>query len=46
MDSWERFDEALLPNKETFCSDLNIKKITDVDYRHANMVFKILILKI
>ena len=35
MDSWERFDD-----KEAFYSSLNIKDITDVDYRHAKKVFK------
>ena len=36
MDSWERFDEISLPDKEVFYSSLKIKDITDVDYRHAN----------
>ena len=40
LDSWERFDETLLPTKEAFCSDLNLKKIAAVDYRHATIVFK------
>ena len=40
MDSWERFDEILLPSKEDFHSSLNIEGITDVDYRHAKKVFK------
>ena len=40
MDSWERFDEILLPNKEAFYSNLNMEDITDTDYRHANKVFK------
>ena len=40
MDNWERFDETSLPNKEAFYSSLNIEDITDVDYRHANSVFK------
>ena len=40
MDSWERFDETSLPNKETFNSSLNIKDITDVCYRHAKRVCK------
>ena len=35
MDSWERFDEALLRRKEDFYSDLNMENITSVDYRHA-----------
>ena len=40
MDSWERFDETLLPDKEAFYSSLNMENITDVDYRHAKRVFK------
>ena len=35
MDSWERFDETSLPDKEDFYSNLNMEDITDVDYRHA-----------
>ena len=31
MDSWERFDERLLPNKESFYSCLNMEDITDID---------------
>ena len=38
MSSWERFDESSLPDKEDFYSSLNIKDITDVDYRHAKRV--------
>ena len=40
MDTWERFDEASLPDKEGFYSSLNMEDITDVDYRHAKRVFK------
>ena len=40
MDNWERFDETSLADKEAFYSNLNIKSITDVDYRHAKQVFK------
>ena len=40
MNSWEKFDETSLPDKEAFYSNLNIKDITDVDYRHAKRVFK------
>ena len=40
MDSWERFNEASLPDKEAFYSSLNMENITDVDYRHPNNVFK------
>ena len=40
MDSWERFDEALLADKKAFYSNLSIKSITDVDCRHAKGVIK------
>ena len=40
MDSWERLDEASLPDKEDFYSSLNMEDITDVDHRHAKRVFK------
>ena len=45
MDSWEKFHETLLPDKEAFYSNLNIEDITDVDYKHAKIVFKNLINK-
>ena len=35
IDSWERFDETSLPDKEAFYSSLNMEGITSVDYRHA-----------
>ena len=40
MDTWERFDETSLPDKEAFHSSLNMKDIADVDHRHAKRVFK------
>ena len=40
MDSWERFNETSLPDKEAFYSNLNMEDITDVDHRHAKKVFK------
>ena len=40
MDSWERFDETPLPDKEAFYSSLNMENITDVHYRHAKKVFR------
>ena len=40
MDSWGRFDETSLPDKEAFYSSLNMENITDIEYRHANKVFK------
>ena len=39
MDSWERFNEKLLPDKESFYSHLNMENITDIDCRHAKNVF-------
>ena len=39
MDSWQRFDETSLPDKEAFYSNLNMEDITDTDYIHANKVF-------
>ena len=41
MDSWERFDETSLPDKEAFYSSLNMKNITDADHRHANKVLNL-----
>ena len=40
MDSWKRFDETSLSDKEAFYSNLNMEDITDVDYRHGKKVFK------
>ena len=40
MDSWERFDETSLPDKEAFYLSLNMEDITCVDYRHAKGVSK------
>ena len=40
MDNWERFNETLLPSKESFYSNLNMENIDDTDYRHGNNVFK------
>ena len=35
MDSWKRFKEESLPDKESFYSELNNEHITDEDYAHA-----------
>ena len=40
IDSWERFDEKSLPDKEAFYSNVHMEDITNVDHRHANNVFK------
>ena len=39
-DIWEKFNEKLLPSKKDLYSNLNIEDISDIDYRHANNVFK------
>ena len=40
MDSWERFDETILPNKKGFYSELYLADITDQDYTQAQKVFE------
>ena len=40
MDSFERFDETELPEKEKFYSSLNGKDITDEKYAHAQEIWK------
>ena len=42
-DSWQRFDETSLPDKEAFYSNLNME---DVDYRHGKKYLSILLIKI
>ena len=39
MDSWNRFKEESLPDKEYFYSELNKEHITDEDYAHAQKVW-------
>ena len=44
MDSWEKFNEAALPPKKYFYSNLNLENISDEDCVHAQKlwdVFKI-----
>ena len=45
MDSWERFNETSLPDKESFYSELNKEDITDEDYAHAQKVWKVFKIK-
>ena len=42
MDSFNRFEETQLPNKEDFYSMLNDEHISDKDYEHAKRVWKTL----
>ena len=40
MNSWGRFSETSLPDKEKFYSKLNDKHITDEEYEHAQRVWE------
>ena len=40
IDSWERFDENIIPPKEAFYSELNLENITDKDDEHVNKVWE------
>ena len=40
MDGWDKFNETLIPSKESFYSNLTMENISEADYRHANNVFK------
>ena len=40
LDSWGRFNETSLPDKEAFYSNLNMEDITDVDYKQAKRIFR------
>ena len=45
MDSWGRFKETELPDKESFYSELNKESITDEDYVHAQKVWEVFKIK-
>ena len=45
MDSWERFNETSLQDKESFYSELNKEDITDEECAHAQKVWKIFKIK-
>ena len=45
MDSWEIINEVLLPNKESFYSELNKEGITDEDNVHAQKVWEVFKIK-
>ena len=40
MDGWNKFNEKVLPSKESFYSSLTMEDISETDYAHANSVFK------
>ena len=45
MDSWNRFKEESLPDKEYFYNELNKEHITNEDYAHAQKVWNTFTLK-
>ena len=45
MDSWEKFDETVLPPKKAFYSNLNLENISDEDYVHAQKVWDVFKIK-
>ena len=40
MDGWNKFNEKVLPSKESFYSSLTMEDISETDYAHANNVFE------
>ena len=40
MDGCDKFNEKIIPSKELFYSNLTLENISEVDYMHANNVFK------
>ena len=40
IDKWDKFNEKVLPGKESFYSNLTLENISEIDYAHANNVFK------
>ena len=45
MDSWERFNETSLPDKEAFYSKLNEEGISNIDYAYGQKVWKVFQIK-
>ena len=41
IDSYERFDETSLPDKEAYYSELNLTDIADEDHEHAQEVWEV-----
>ena len=40
IDEWDKFNEKVLPGKESFYSNLTLENISETDYAHANNAFK------
>ena len=45
MDSWEKFNETVLPPKKDFYSNLNLEDISKEDYVHAQKVWDVFEIK-
>ena len=42
MNGWEKFEERSLPPKDAFYGRLNMKRISDQGYEHAQQVWNIM----
>ena len=40
IDGWDKFNEKIIPGKESFYGNLTLENISEADYAHANNVFK------
>ena len=40
IDGWDKFNEKIIPGKDSFYSNLTLENISETDYAHANNVFK------
>ena len=40
IDEWDKFNEKIIPSKESFYSNLTLENISETDYAHVNNVFK------
>ena len=40
IDEWDKFNEKVLPGKDSYYSNLTLENISEIDYAHANNVFK------
>ena len=40
IDGWNKFNEKIIPSKDSFYSILTLESISETDYAHANNVFK------
>ena len=40
IDEWDKFNEKVLPGKDSLYSSLTLENISETDYAHANNIFK------